>query len=114
MRSTMKWSRSACWLLALVACAAFSGMARGADLSKCLDRAGLVTYSSESCESQGLKPAGPIRDRTTVVPGAVPAARKTEPAKDGKAKDPMSASSELGGSPVQIKPINPLIERLLK
>jgi len=39
-----------------------------ADLYKCRDQAGRITYSSSACEKQGLKPAGAIRDRTTVVP----------------------------------------------
>jgi len=89
--------------------------AQAAELSKCLDRKGQVTYSSERCEAQGLKSAGPIRERTTVIPG-VPAAARREPAREGGAKDAAAkdAGGELRGSPVQIKPVNPLVEKLLK
>ena len=92
---------------ALLAIGAMPCLCFGAELNKCRDGAGSVTYSSESCESQGLKSAGPIRDRTTVVPGAA----ATTAATGGRKQE---GESELRGSPVQIKPVNPLIEKLLK
>ena len=106
--------------LLLWLCGVVSGLAAtplgAAELSKCLDRDGHVTYSSARCEAQGLKSAGPIRDRTTVMPA--PVARR-DVAKDpgGKAaaaRDAKDPGGELRGSPVQIKPINPLIEKLVK
>lgn len=100
--------------ITLVAISVGAAPCLGAELNKCTDRAGRVTYASESCESQGLKRAGSIRDRTTVVPGSAPAAARKSDSAKAAAKIPGAGESELGGSPVQIKPVNPLIEKLLK
>lgn len=101
------------WLYGAIAALA-AGSLTAAELSKCLDRSGHVTYSSERCEVQGLKSAGPIRERTTVIPApgtsARPAARDFVQ-KEAAGKD---AGGELRASPVQIKPVNPLVEKLLK
>ncbi len=106
--------------LVLWLCGAVTGLAANplgaAELSKCLDRTGHVTYSNERCEAQGLKSAGPIRDRTTVMPAPVTRrdAARDAGGKDAAARDARDPGGELRGSPVQIKPINPLIEKLVK
>jgi nucleoid-associated protein YgaU len=75
---------------------------QAAELTKCVDAAGKVTYSSEACEKQGLKPAGPIKERTTVLPAQSPPPDKKEAA--GEERKPAAT----------VQPINPLIQQLLK
>ena len=56
--------------------------AQGAELNKCSDAFGRVTYTSQTCEKEGLNPAGAIRDRVTVLPISAPARPKQPPKKD--------------------------------
>ena len=103
---------------------------------KCRDRAGKITYSNSTCESQGLKSAGPVRDRTTVIPGAArPSEKKrAEPARDRSRAAPPAERPETNGDsrvtdvgepmPVDdaesrpngavVAPVNPLLRRILK
>lgn len=79
---------------------------------KCKDDRGRLTYSNVNCDKQGLKDAGPVADRTTTLPmgpaqKVPPTAAKPAAAKDDSEIGPMQA-------PAQIKPVNPLIEKLLK
>jgi len=76
----------------LIAAAAllFCAQAAAQPLHKCRDAGGKVTYASQECEVLGLKPAGEIRDRSTVAPAykappPAPAAKKTPPAPAAKA-----------------------------
>ncbi len=79
---------------------------------KCRDARGRVTYSNISCATQGLKDAGPVADRTMTVPMGTP---KKPPSQEA-GKSPAKVDPEIGPmpSPAQIKPVNPLIEKLLK
>jgi hypothetical protein len=52
--------------VAVLAVAALPVSAAAQELFKCTDGAA-TTYSSTACEKLGLKPAGPIRDRITVI-----------------------------------------------
>jgi len=94
---------------------------------KCVDAQRRITYSNITCEKQGLKDAGPVADRTTSMPFTAlpkPAAAPLKPAPGaeppgGAAKTAVPPAStdeaEAGrGGAVQIKPVNPLIEKLLK
>ena len=87
-------------LLAFLALWAVDGAAQ--TTYKCTDAQRRVTYSSEACEKQGLKDAGPVADRVTSMPFTVPPkpAPRTDPAPRTE--------------PSSIKPVNPLIEKLLK
>ena len=61
--------------LAIATMLALSGEA-AAQMFKCTDKAGKVTYSSARCSDLGLKDAGEIKDRlqVTPAPAATPAA----------------------------------------
>ena len=68
-------------VIALLAIAGFS-CADAGEAYKCRDSAGRITYSSQSCEKEGLQPAGQVRDRVMVVPAyKPPAAPARNPAK---------------------------------
>ena len=105
----------------LIACAvgllaAMAPQVEAQNMFKCRDGRGQVTYSNVTCEKQGLKDAGAVANRTTTLPMA-PAAQKAAAPRDAKAAPgPSRDDSEIGPmqSPAQIKPVNPLIERLLK
>ena len=79
---------------------------------KCTDAQRRITYSNEACEKQGLKDAGKIADRVTSMPFTSPPkpAAGKDAAKAPGAKD----DAEVGRGGTQIKPVNPLIEKLLK
>ena len=104
----------------MIAAACFSALlvtgapdAAAQTMFKCRDGRGQVTYSNVSCEKQGLKDAGAVANRTTTLPMAP--AQKAPAQRDTKAASPKD-DSEIGPmpAPAQIKPVNPLIERLLK
>ena len=67
-----------------------------AQLFKCSDAAGKVTYSSAACNTLGLKDAGQIQDRIQVTPAfqppAQPAARRSS--EDRPAATPKPAAEE--------------------
>ena len=74
-----------------------------AGLNKCADAFGRVTYTSQTCEKEGLNPAGAIRDRVTVLPTAATRAAPKEPPKKEEQR-PLPT----------VKPVNPLIDALTK
>jgi hypothetical protein len=89
---------------------AASGCAMAQDLYKCKGREGRITYSSDRCDKLGLRDAGEIQDRTTTVPPPRKPARKaTEVDRRTDIEDTQSATGT-----GQVKPVNPLIEKLLK
>ena len=80
---------------------------------KCTDAQRRITYSNEACEKQGLKDAGKIADRVTSMPFTSPP--KPAAGKDA-AKAPVpqkSDDAEISRGGTRIKPVNPLIEKLL-
>ena len=79
---------------------------------KCVDNQRRITYSNITCEKQGLKDAGPVADRTTTMPSA-PAPKSAPRAEPPKPAAPQD-DAEVGRSATQVKPVNPLIEKLLK
>jgi hypothetical protein len=83
-------------LVALAALVCFSGEGT-AQTFKCADSRERITYSNERCEKQGLKDAGAVRDRLTVLPGG-----DTKPPAKSEAPQPAA------------KPINPITEKLAK
>jgi hypothetical protein len=50
-----------------------------AQMFKCADKAGKITYSSTKCSDIGLKDAGEIRDRLQVTPAPVATPPKPAP-----------------------------------
>ncbi len=79
---------------------------------KCLDGQRRVTYSNVPCEKQGLTDAGPVADRTTSMPFTAPPkpAPRAEPAKPPARKDDVEAAR----SGAQVKPVSPVIQKLLE
>lgn len=85
--------------------------------NKCTDGK-KITYANMPCEKLGLRSAGPVRDAVTVVPAPpkpqiIPAEKPAkEPGETEKAPD--SDADEIGvPKPAKIKPINPLIQKML-
>lgn len=83
--------------------------AAAAELYKCTDGK-QVTYSSASCEKLGLRSAGQIKDKLTVVPAERRAAQTAQP----KKKDDIADEERARKDAVKLKPVNPLIEKPLK
>lgn len=79
-------------------------------LYKCTDGKS-ITYSSSSCEKIGLKPGGEVRDRLTVVPGAQPASKSSQPQQKANTEDEEQRARKAAST---VQPINPLIQKLLK
>jgi len=48
------------------------GTEAGAQMYKCKDAAGRITYSSQDCASIGLIPAGEVREKVNVAPAFKP------------------------------------------
>jgi hypothetical protein len=62
---------------------AFVAHDAAAQVFKCLDAAGKVTYSSAACKTLGLKDAGEVQNRIQVTPAfQPPAQRPARPAED--------------------------------
>jgi len=107
-----------------VALAAGSPASLAQTMFKCKDGSGRITYANAACEKQGLKDAGAVANRTTTlslppVPSAAPRNRvpaATSAPAQATAPNPPAAGDEFEGrkAPAQVKPVNPLIERLLK
>ncbi|MBM3346324.1 MAG: hypothetical protein FJY55_07515 [Betaproteobacteria bacterium] len=96
---------------ALFALTPWPGAAQ-AELYKCTD-GHATTYLSTTCDKLGLKSAGAIRDRLTVINNTPPAARPEAP----KATTATAAEDEeqrARKAAAAIKPVNPLLDRLLK
>lgn len=84
------------------------------DLFKCTDGQ-RVTYSSTACDKLGLKSAGAIADRITVISGDRPAAKAASgPAPVSAPKGSQDEEDKARKSAGAIRPVNPLVERLLK
>lgn len=99
-------------LFALLALWSAAGAAQ--TMYKCTDAQQRITYSNETCEKQGLKDAGPVADRVTSMPF-------TEPPKPAARKDAAKApaprpqeDAETGRGGTQVKPVSPLIEKLVR
>lgn len=56
------------------------GTEAGAQLYKCKDAAGRITYSSQDCASIGLIPAGEVREKVNVAPAFKPPPQPKPPA----------------------------------
>jgi hypothetical protein len=78
--------------------------AHAAGLNKCSDAFGRMTYTSLSCEKEGLAPAGAIRDRVTVLP--ISTAPVATPRHAPKKDEPRPLPT--------MKPVNPRIDPLAK
>ena len=86
-------------------------------LSKCTD-GNRITYSSTACETIGLKTAGQIADRLTIIPASdlvPPALSGSKPAAQQAAAQTASAKTpDMPGSAGSgVLPINPLVQGLL-
>lgn len=100
-------------MAALIALVPWPGAAQ-AELYKCTD-GHATTYSSTACDKLGLKSAGAIRDRLTII--NAPAAARQEAPKSNAPATTTSAEDEeqrARKSAAAIKPINPLVDRLVK
>jgi hypothetical protein len=99
------------WLLVL---ALWSAAGAAQTMYKCTDAQRRITYSNEACEKLGLKDAGKVPDRVTSMPFAPPPrpAASKEAAKAPAPRDKDDADVGRGGA--QIKPVVPLLEKLLK
>ena len=93
-----------------------SASAAAQTMYKCTDAQRRITYSNEACEKQGLQNAGTVADRVTSMPFTPPpkpvAQKDTAKAPAARRQDDEEAGR--GGGGTQIKPANPLIEKLLK
>jgi hypothetical protein len=62
-----------------------------AQMYKCRDAAGKITYSSQECAEIGLKPGGEVPERITVTPAyqppPAPAATRPVPPRAGEKRD---------------------------
>jgi hypothetical protein len=79
---------------------------------KCVNDQRRVTYSNIPCEKQGLNDAGPVADRTTSMPFST--APKPAPRKDSAKPPAPKDDAEVSRGAAQVKPVSPLIEKLLK
>ena len=85
----------ALWLAVIFSAAT---CAQAAGLNKCSDAFGRMTYTSETCEKEGLTPAGAIRDRVTILPTSTVAPRREPPKKNDESR-PLPT----------VKPVNPAL-----
>ena len=85
-------------MLAAGAMLAASGHA-SAQMFKCTDKAGKITYSSTKCSDLGLKDAGEVRDRLQVSPA--PAVAPTVPPPAAPATSAPPSSPPVSGPVVQ-------------
>lgn len=84
---------------------------------KCTDGRN-ITYSTEPCEELNLESSGTVRDKVTVMPATPPQKQPEKKPEKGiqqmindGATDESSEGQIRGGT--TIKPINPLIQKLL-
>ncbi len=81
--------------------------------TKCTDGK-VITYANMPCEELGLKSAGKIKNAVTVVP-AIRAPQKSPPKNpDIKRSEPAEDTETDTAGAGKIKPINPLLEKLLQ
>lgn len=110
----MRPSRGPLFLAALFPLFALPAQAQ--TMFKCKDGRGQTTYSNETCAKQGLTDAGPVADRTTVMPfTAAPRPAARDATKDAARKDdPRNDPEALRPGPAAtVKPVVPLTDRLL-
>jgi hypothetical protein len=102
-------------LIAGTLLAAWVGTCPAETIFKCKDAHGDVTYSNIGCDKQGLKDGGVVAERTSTLP-AIPtgAAKMPPPARDAKAGSAGGENEPESKGSAQVKPVNPLVERLLK
>jgi hypothetical protein len=89
---------------------------------KCMGERNQVTYSNITCEKQGLKSAGAVTaDRVTTMPsmptqgsGQLPTQRLKPPVEMPKENRADSKDAEVDRAGAQLRPVNPLIEKLAK
>jgi len=88
---------------------------------KCLDAQKRVTYSNITCDKQGLNAAGTVEDRVTSMPFAAPRKPAAAPAPaaapgtpSAPAKPATRIDAEVGGSAAQIRPIVPVLDKMVK
>ena len=88
-----------------VACLFWTAETLGQPMLKCKDAQGQITYSNVRCEEQGLRQAGEVRDRITVLPKPAfePAQARS---RDTKGPEREAAAAE------RRRPVNPLIDKL--
>ena len=69
-----------------------------AQMFKCTDKSGKVTYSSTKCSELGLKDAGEVRDRlqVTPAPAVTPPAASAPPAVSGPVVQPETPKPAAG------------------
>jgi hypothetical protein len=76
------------------------GHEAAAQMFKCTDAAGKITYTSTTCKELGLKDAGPVQDRIQITPAPVqssapqPAQR---PAQEQRVEKPAAAEEAAKG-----------------
>jgi hypothetical protein len=63
-------------VMVLMAAALLSSREAAAQMFKCTDAAGKVTYSSSACSTLGLKDAGEVKERIQVTPAFQPPAQR--------------------------------------
>ena len=80
---------------------------------KCLDDSRRITYSNVPCEKQGLKDGGAVADRVTTMPSGA-AALPTQKLKPPVEMPKANKDGEVDRGGAQLKPVNPLIEKLAK
>lgn len=95
-------------MAALFALTPWPGAAQ-AEPYKCTD-GHATTYSSTACDKLGLKSAGVIHDRLTVINNAPPAARPETPKVPAAEDDEQRARRAAAA----MQPINQLLDRQLK
>lgn len=82
-------------------------------LSKCTD-GNRITYSSTACGTIGLKEAGQINDRLTIIP-AMDALRKPAVKQPAQTAAVTAAAKEVElPRGANIQPVNPMVQGLLK
>jgi hypothetical protein len=61
-----------------------------AQMFKCTDKAGKVTYSSVKCGDLGLKDAGEVKDRIQVTPAPSPTPQRSSGARSQREEQPVA------------------------
>ena len=80
---------------------------------KCMDSQNRVTYSNITCEKQGLREGGPVSDRVTSMPFTEPPKPKPGVLPTVKVPVPPEDAEAIRGG-AQVKPVSPLIQKLVK
>ena len=97
-----------CLMLALVPACSYAQ-----ETFKCRESSGSIVYSNVKCDKQGLKDAGPVRDRLTTLPATSPTGQPAA-AKDARPPARKDDDAENKRPAPKIQAVNPLIEKLAK